>query len=52
LFDLQIDPHEVKNVYTDPGYSNVVRTLKAELKRLRTELDDHGQYSDIQENGN
>jgi arylsulfatase A-like enzyme len=49
LFDLFQDPHELRNAYTDPAYARTVRELKAELKRLRTELDDHGQYSDIQD---
>jgi arylsulfatase A-like enzyme len=48
LFDLQDDPHEVKNVYASPAHADIVKRLKAELTRLRTSLDDHGQYSDIQ----
>jgi arylsulfatase A-like enzyme len=35
LFDLQKDPGERKSVYGDPAYSDVVKELKAELKRLR-----------------
>jgi len=35
LFDLQKDPHELKSVYDDPAYANVVKQLTAELKRLR-----------------
>ena len=35
LYDLQQDPHEVNNVYDDPGYANVVQELKGELQRLR-----------------
>lgn len=48
LFDLQKDGHELKNVYQDAGYAEVVKTMKAELARLRTELDDHEQFSDVQ----
>jgi arylsulfatase A-like enzyme len=47
LFDLQKDPHELKSLYNDPGYDKVQRELKAELARLRTELDDHDQFADI-----
>lgn len=40
LFDLEKDPHEMKNVYDDPAYGDVVKRLKAELERLRRELGD------------
>ena len=35
LYDLEKDPQELNNVYKDPFYANVVRDLKAELKRQR-----------------
>ncbi|MEX1097074.1 MAG: sulfatase [Planctomycetales bacterium] len=35
LFDLEQDPHELKSVYDDPAYADVVARLKAELKRLQ-----------------
>jgi arylsulfatase A-like enzyme len=35
LFDLVADPGERKSVYSDPKYADVVKTLKAELDRLR-----------------
>ena len=35
LFDLQKDPDELKSVYDDPKYKEVVSDLKAEVKRLR-----------------
>jgi arylsulfatase A-like enzyme len=38
LFDLAKDPHELKNVYADPAYAEVVKQMKAELERLRKEL--------------
>lgn len=38
LFDRQQDPHEIRNVYSDPANAKVVHELKAELGRLRTEL--------------
>jgi len=40
LFDLAKDPIEVKNVYDKGDYAEVVKELKAELKRLQTELKD------------
>ena len=50
LFDLQRDPREVLNIYAEPGNAQVVRDLKAELDRLRKQLDDRNQFADIQEN--
>jgi len=40
LYDLKKDPNEMKNVYNDPAYANVVKKLKPELKRLRKEFKD------------
>jgi arylsulfatase A-like enzyme len=40
LYDLKKDPKEMKNVYNDPGYADVVKMLKPELKRLRKEYKD------------
>ena len=40
LYDLDADSLELNNVYTDPGYQDVVAELKAELDRLREELGD------------
>ena len=46
LFDLKKDPHELNNIYADPSYASTLKDLKAEMARLRTELDDHDQYVD------
>ena len=35
LFDLEQDPDELRSVYDDPQYREVVKQLKAELGRLR-----------------
>ena len=35
LFDLEKDPNELNNVYSDPAYADIVTSLKAELSRLR-----------------
>ncbi len=40
LFDLEKDPHEMENAYADPACAEVVQELKAELDRLRQELND------------
>jgi len=40
LFDLRNDPMEMNNVYGHPAYRGVVKKLKAELVRLRRELED------------
>lgn len=40
LLDRQADPLEVRNFYSDPNYSDVVRELHAELKRLQVEVDE------------
>jgi arylsulfatase A-like enzyme len=36
LYDLEADPHELRNVYGDPAYAAVTTELKAELARLQT----------------
>ena len=46
LFDLQKDPNELNNVDSDPAYASTVKELKAEMDRLRKQLDDHDQYVD------
>jgi len=35
LYDLKKDPHELNNVYENPGYGDIVKKLKIELERLR-----------------
>ena len=40
LYDLQKDPREMKNVYNDPAYTDIVRQLKAELQQLRKKYKD------------
>jgi arylsulfatase A-like enzyme len=46
LFDLQTDPHEVKNLYADPAYAERVKELKAEMYRLKKVLKDEDQFQD------
>ena len=40
LFDLERDPLELTNLYDDPAYGDVVRSLKEELARLQASLGD------------
>ena len=40
LFDLEADPHELRNVYSDPAYLSAVEELTAELNRLQAEAGD------------
>jgi len=40
LYDLEKDPKELNNVYDDTAYADVVKELKAELKRLRKKYKD------------
>ncbi len=49
LFDLKKDPRELKNVYADPTQADTVKRLKADLARLRKELDDRDQWQDVQQ---
>jgi arylsulfatase A-like enzyme len=44
MFDLKTDPHEVKNLYSDPAYAEKVKELKQELYRLKKELKDEDQF--------
>jgi arylsulfatase A-like enzyme len=45
LFDLKTDPRELKNIVHDPKHETLVQELKAELARLRKELDDRNQFA-------
>lgn len=40
LFDLEKDPYELNNVYSDPAYQDVVEELKKELYRLKEKVKD------------
>lgn len=42
LFDLEVDPAELRNVYHDPGYAEVVVALTDELARLQRDSGDVG----------
>jgi len=40
LYDLEKDPHELKNVYGDPAYAEVLKNITAELRRLQHSYGD------------
>ena len=40
LYDLQEDPYEDHNAYNDPQYQNIIKQMKKEMMRLRTETGD------------
>jgi arylsulfatase A-like enzyme len=40
LYDLKEDPHEINNVYGNPVYADIIKNLKAELKRLQQKYGD------------
>ena len=42
LFDLQEDPHELRNLYGEPGHGQLVEELRAELLRLRGQYGEDG----------
>jgi arylsulfatase A-like enzyme len=48
LFDLVNDPHELHNLYGQPGQETLTATLKAELARLKREVRDDDQLADVQ----
>ena len=48
LFDLQKDPSELRSVYADPQYADVVKELKTEMERLKKEYQDRDQDPGLQ----
>jgi arylsulfatase A-like enzyme len=40
LYDLRADPHELNNVYGKPGYGDITKALKKELRRLQEQYGD------------
>lgn len=45
MFDLVADPHEQKNLYGNPAHRELQEKLKAELYRLKRELNDNDQFA-------
>ena len=48
LFDLRNDPHELHNLYGEPGQEALTAALKTELARLKREARDDDQLADRQ----
>jgi arylsulfatase A-like enzyme len=48
LFDLVKDPYELHNLYGQTGQAALTKSLKAELARLKREVQDHDQLADRQ----
>jgi hypothetical protein len=48
LFDLVKDPHELDNLYGEPGQESLTVTLKNELARLKKEARDDEQLANEQ----
>lgn len=49
LYDLQKDPHEMRNVYADPAYRDISVRLKERLDEVKTEIGDTDQaYPELQ----
>ena len=46
LFDLQNDPYELNNVYQDPAYADVVKTLTDDLHRMQADVGDERYFKD------
>ena len=47
LFDTKNDPHELKNIASDPAYADVLDSLRAECKRWMKAIDDKGFINEI-----
>jgi hypothetical protein len=37
LYDLQADPYELNNVYSDPAYASIIPGLQAQLATLKNQ---------------
>ena len=48
LYDLQRDPDELHNIYSDPAQQPLVAKLKTELAKLKKELKDDDQFAEQQ----
>lgn len=40
LYDLQADPHEMNNIYGQPGTEEITKTMMQKLKKLQEQYDD------------
>ena len=42
LFDLEEDPHELRNIYSEPGHAQLIAELERELRSLQRSLREEG----------
>jgi arylsulfatase A-like enzyme len=47
LFDLQVDPYELDNVYHDPAYAQIAANLKKQLHDLQERVGDERYKLDV-----
>lgn len=40
LYDLNRDPHELRNIANDPAYRDVMRSMRADMKKFQTQTHD------------
>lgn len=44
LYDLEVDPDELHNLYDQPAYKGLVAQLNSRLQQMRRDTNDHFQY--------
>jgi arylsulfatase A-like enzyme len=47
LYDLENDPDELTNLYSNPAYRDTIAELRAELKRLQVVYQDDSDMSEM-----
>jgi vacuolar-type H+-ATPase subunit C/Vma6 len=47
FYDLEKDPDEVTNEYSNPDYQDVIQSLKQELEQLRQQYQDDTDMSEM-----
>ena len=50
LYDMHTDPHEMKNLYDNPYYADVVKDLKAQLLELKKQYGDEDDKYSVMKN--
>jgi len=53
LYDLKKDPYEMKNVYNDPAYKEIIKDLKQQLIQIKNEVgDEDDKYPELMDRYN
>jgi arylsulfatase A-like enzyme len=47
LYDLQEDPHEMRNVYNDPAYNDIRKDMHQKLKDMREKYGDSDENNEF-----